>query len=269
MSCSKRPIAVIDSGLGGVSVLTHLLREMPNEDIIYFGDTLNAPYGSKTEETIRTVTLGNVRRLISDYAVKAVVIACNTATGASASACRESFSDIPIVGIEPAIKPAVTKSEKKNPRVLVMATPLTLSQEKFTLLAEKYNPNASIIALPCPGLSDLIEGCADRAVIKDLINTLLNGIECEKIDSIVLGCTHYPLVRDIIEECFPNADIYDGGKGTALQTKRRLSECGLCDKGSEKGKITFVNSAGDQSFEMRALEYIEKLLKNNMKKGME
>lgn len=260
MCCGKRPIAVIDSGLGGVSVLLHLLREMPNEDIVYFGDTLNAPYGSKTGEAVRAVTLENVRRLMSDYSVKAVVIACNTATGASASACRERFPDLPIIGIEPAIKPAVTKSKKENPRVLVMATQLTLSQEKFTLLAEKYNPNASITSLPCPGLSDLIEKCADRTEIKILLNTLFAQIEREKIDSIVLGCTHYPLVRDIIEECFPNADIYDGGKGTALQTKRRLSECGLCDKRLEQGKITFVNSAGDKSFEMRARRYIEKLL---------
>ena len=133
MSKEKRPVAVIDSGLGGISVLNHLLTQLPNEDFVYFGDTANAPYGSKNTEDVLELTVRNIRMLEEKYFAKAVVIACNTATGAAAEKCRELFTNMPIIGIEPAIKPAVTKSGKDDPKVLVMATPLTLSQEKFVL----------------------------------------------------------------------------------------------------------------------------------------
>ena len=128
MAENKRPIAVIDSGLGGISVLSHLLVELPNEDFVYFGDNANAPYGSKTTDEVLSLTLDNIKMLEEKYFAKAVVIACNTATGAAAAKCREIYPNMPIIGIEPAIKPAVTLSGKEAPNVLVMATPLTLSQ---------------------------------------------------------------------------------------------------------------------------------------------
>lgn len=259
MSDIRRPIAVIDSGLGGVSVLAYLIEQMPNEDIVYFGDTLNAPYGSKAQETVKNITLANLRMLIDKYSVKALVIACNTATGAAASACRETFTDLPIIGIEPAIKPAVLKSGKDNPNILVMATPLTLAQEKFTSLAEKYNPNSSIIALPCPGLSELIERNADDSEIRSLLGELFSSIDTESIDSIVLGCTHYPLVSDIIEEFFRDASLYDGGKGTAIQTRHRLEECGLCTDSDKKGNVVFLNSSNDPKFKKLAQNYLKKI----------
>lgn len=254
----KRPIAVIDSGVGGVSVLRHLIKELPNEDFVYFGDTANAPYGIKTSDEVRRITLSNIEYLISQYSVKAVVIACNTATGAAAALCRETFRSIPIIGIEPAIKPAVTQSGKDNPTVLVMATPLTLSQEKFTALAQKYNPNADILPLPCPGLSDAVESLVDENKLKALLEKLFKPVSNESIDSIVLGCTHYPLVDTYIAEFFPNVKIYDGGLGTALQTKRRLCESSLLHGGDEKGSLTVINSANDGGFEMRAVKYLEK-----------
>ncbi len=256
MSENKRPVAVIDSGVGGVSVLRHLLRELPNEDFIYFGDTANAPYGSKTSEEVCELTVTNIKKLICEYSVKAVVIACNTATGAAAAKCRDIFKDIPIIGIEPAVKPAVTLNEKENPTVLVMATPLTLSQDKFMSLAEKYNPKASLISLPCPGLADAVEAGADEKEIKRLLDRLFSSVECEKVDSIVLGCTHYPLVCEYILGYFPDAKIYDGGLGTAIQTKRRLSESGLLADSTGKGKLTVINSANDAGFEKLAMKFL-------------
>ncbi len=255
---NERPVAVIDSGVGGVSVLSHLMRELRDEDFIYFGDTANAPYGVRSSEEVCSLTLSNIKMLISEYSVKAVVIACNTATGAAAATCREIFRDIPIIGIEPAVKPAVTHSEKENPTVLVMATPLTLSQDKFTQLAEKYNPNAKIIALPCPGLSSVIENGAEESGVKELLAELFNEVKCDEIDSIVLGCTHYPLVSEYISEYFPKAEIYDGGLGAALQTKRRLCEAGLLKSDGEKGRLTVINSTNDPDFISTVMKYLKK-----------
>ena len=254
----KRPVAVIDSGLGGISVLSHLLRELPNEDFVYFGDTANVPYGSKTTEEVLALTLDNIRMLEEKYFAKAVVIACNTATGAAAAKSRDVFSHMPIIGIEPAIKPAVTRSGKKDPKVLVMATPLTLSQEKFVHLAEKYNPNADLIPLPCHGLAGEIESGADEKKVNDLLKKLFADVDCESIDAVVLGCTHYPLISEQISKYFPKAEIYDGGLGTAQQTKRRLSEEKLLANGNARGKLVIINSANDPNFEILASRYIRK-----------
>lgn len=252
----KRPIAVIDSGIGGVSVLRHLMRALPNEDFVYFGDTANVPYGSKTTDEIRDITVKNIEMLLRDYSVKAVVIACNTATGAAAAECREMFDSVPIIGIEPAVKPAVTQSDKENPTVLVMATPLTLSQEKFTSLAQKYNPNAAIIPLPCKGLASLIESGASEDEINALLEKLFESVDKGSVDAIVLGCTHYPLIENNISALFDGVKIFDGGLGTALQTKRRLLELGLLCEDNEEGKLKIINSALDEGFEARAKRYL-------------
>lgn len=259
MAENKRPIAVIDSGLGGISVLAHLLRQLPNEDFVYFGDNANAPYGSKNTDEVLSLTLDNIKMLEEKYFVKAVVIACNTATGAAASKCREIYSYMPIIGIEPAIKPAVTLSGKDAPNVLVMATPLTLSQEKFVNLAEKYNPNANLIPLPCPGLSQVIEDGGDEKALDEMLTGLFADVKTEEIDAVVLGCTHYPLVSEQIAKHFPKANIYDGGLGTALQTKRRLLENGLLETDRDIGRLTVINSAGESHFEELANKYLKNI----------
>ena len=260
MAENKRPIAVIDSGLGGISVLSHLLAELPYEDFVYFGDNANAPYGLKTTDEVLSLTLNNINMLRDKYPVKAVVIACNTATGAAAAKCREIYPDMPIIGIEPAIKPAVTLSGKEAPNVLVMATPLTLSQEKFVNLAEKYNPNANLIPLPCPGLSQVIESGADEKELEEILDKLFADIKRESIDAVVLGCTHYPLISEHIKKYFPKACIYDGGLGTALQTKRRLSDSGLLSENEKMGSLTILNSAQDQNFGRLASKYLKNLI---------
>lgn len=259
MAENKRPIAVIDSGLGGISVLAHLLRQLPDEDFVYFGDNANAPYGSKTTDEVLSLTLNNIKMLEDKYFVKAIVIACNTATGAAAAKCREIYPDMPIIGIEPAIKPAVTLSGKDAPNVLVMATPLTLSQEKFVNLAEKYNPNANLIPLPCPGLSQVIESGGDENAVDEVLGRLFADVKREEIDAVVLGCTHYPLISEHIKKYFPKASIYDGGLGTALQTRRRLSESGLLAKDGKEGKLKIINSAEDPSYEALANKYLKNI----------
>ena len=154
MKDARRPIAVFDSGVGGISVLRALVDLMPNENYIYYGDSIHAPYGSKTLEEVRALTEMHVLHLL-EAGAKAVVIACNTATSADISILRERYQHIPMIGIEPAVKPAVESGE--HPGVLVLATPMTIREMKFRTLLMRYEKDADIYPLPCPGLVEYIE----------------------------------------------------------------------------------------------------------------
>ena len=241
---NQLPIAVIDSGLGGISVLRELIAIMPHENYIYFGDSTNAPYGSKSREEVLRLTEDNLEFLMS-RGIKALVIACNTATSAAARYLRDKYPDLPIIGIEPAIKPASEVCE--HPRVLVMATPLTLREEKFKALAEKFSSCAEFISLPCPSLAELIEaGDPDSPEIDKCLTDLLSPYKDGKIDAIVLGCTHYPHVKHVIAKHFPpSVHIMDGGLGTARHTLRRLTELELLNLQETDGSIEIINTAGD------------------------
>ena len=237
------PIAVMDSGIGGATVLRELLRVMPNENYIYFGDSANAPYGTKTVEQVQELTMANAERLIA-RGIKGMVIACNTATAAAAAQLRALHPEFPIIGIEPAVKPAALA--KEHPTVIVMATPLTLKQEKFMTLLHRYTDQAHIIPLPCPGLAELIEsGDFDSERVHEYLRTLFEPFNREKIDSIVLGCTHYPLItKAILAEFGKNVEIFYGGLGTAKQTKRRLEERGTRNDSPLPGKVEILNTLG-------------------------
>ena len=141
---NENPIGVFDSGVGGISVLRELVKIMPNENYLYFGDSINAPYGTKEVSVIRELTIKNIEKLL-DMGAKSIVVACNTATSAAVRVLRQMYPEIPLVGIEPAIKPAVEYKEKS--RVVVMATPMTLKQEKFQNLMEKYDFSGKKIIL--------------------------------------------------------------------------------------------------------------------------
>ena len=233
----NRPIAVFDSGLGGISVLRELLRELPGEDYLYFGDTANAPYGIKTKEQVKKLTFAAAEKLLAKDP-KALVIACNTATSAAITDLRAAYPDKIIVGIEPALKPAI----EKNPTgtVGVMATPLTLREEKFQSLSANF-PEMDILSIPAPGLVELIEDGADEKTLESFLSPLLTPYK-NKLNVMVLGCTHYPFAARIIEK-LTNAPTLDGGAGTARQTARRLKEAGSLGGGS--GKIVWHFSGGD------------------------
>lgn len=244
---NKRPIAVLDSGVGGISVLRELRRLMPSEHYVYFGDSANAPYGEKSAEAVRALTLSHARRLF-DEGAKALVVACNTATGAAIAALREEFPDRPVIGIEPALKPAAL--QKERPTVLVMATPLTLRQEKFEHLLSQFNSRARILTLPCHGLVELIERGVTRGDELDaLLDDLFLPLSGEAIDSVVLGCTHYPLVRPAIQALVgEHVTLFDGGAGTARETKRRLEAAGLCNPDTADGEVIWRTSSDDPHF---------------------
>lgn len=236
-----RAIGVFDSGVGGVSTLRELVRLMPNETFYYYGDSRNAPYGTRPEEEIRALATDAAHFLV-DMGVKELVIACNTATSAAAASLRKELS-IPVIGIEPAVKPA---GEAVGEGVmLVMATPATIRQEKLRVLVDKYGRNA--VLLPCPGLMEFaerleLEGGEIDAYLADLFAPY-RGM---KIDAAVLGCTHYPFLRGAIEKALPGVPLFDGNEGTARQAKRVLEQRGLL-KEEGRGEVRFFSSSPDES----------------------
>ena len=246
MSKKTKPIAVFDSGVGGISVLRELVKILPNENYIYYGDSKNAPYGMKDKETVKQLTIDAAEYLFAQGA-KGLVVACNTATSAAVKTLRELYPDTPIVGIEPAVKPAATL--KPNCRVLAMATPMTIREEKFKNLMMKYEDQAAeIIPLPCPGLMDFVErGDLNSASLRSYLEELLFAHRIHPVDSVVLGCTHYPFVKDMIQEVLgPDVVVYDGGEGTAREMRRRLAEADLLNPSEERGFVDFQNSLGDE-----------------------
>ena len=242
------PIGVFDSGVGGISVLRHLVREMPEEQFLYFGDSANAPYGTRPAEEIRELTFRAAQHLL-DRGCKALVLACNTATSVAAKELRLALPDTVIIGIEPALKPAALRFPGGT--VGVIATPATLRDgSKFTRLLAKYESECTVIKLPAPGLVELVEcGKADSPETEALLRPLLAPWQ-DQLDGLVLGCTHYPFARPVIEKLLPKTELFDGGAGTARHTRRRLAEAGLLREAG-KGGVIFENSCG--AAEMLAL----------------
>lgn len=243
------PIGVFDSGMGGISVLKELYEVMPNENYIYFGDSLHAPYGTKSLEEVRKFTFDNVEMLLKENA-KGIVVACNTATAAAVRSLRQMYPDLPLVGIEPALKPAAL--QPGHPSVLVMATPVTIQGDKFKKLKMQYEQQADIIGLPCPGLMEFVEnGNTQGDDLQDFLKQLLEPY-IGNIDSIVLGCTHYSFLRRLIRQLTGGqVRIFDGGNGTAREMRRRLAEAGLRAHRISFGTVDFRNSlAAEEEIEL-------------------
>lgn len=240
------PIAVIDSGVGGLSVLAELRKIMPEENYLYYGDTANAPYGTKKREQVLEIMLENTEKLLS-LGAKAIVVACNTATSAAVRVMREKYPDLPIVGIEPAIKPALLVCE--HPTVVVMATPLTLAEEKFNALKERFANDEEIIPLPCPGLMEIIDaGNTEGEIVDKYIKDVFLPLKGKKIDAVVLGCTHYPFIKKSLQKHLGSkVAILDGGNGTAREAKRRIEAAGIKNKTKAIGEIKFVFSSDSRA----------------------
>ena len=232
-------IAVFDSGVGGISVLKELISQMPGENYLYFGDSANAPYGEKTTAQVRQLTLNAAEKLLA-RGVKALVIACNTATAAAINALREAHPDTIIVGIEPALK--VAADHFPGSRVGVMATPVTLREEKFSQQMHRFE-NVMVTPIPVTGLVELIESGADAGQIEAVLHPCLDPY-AGKLDAVVLGCTHYPFAAKEIQKILGEKTVLlDGSIGTAAQTRRLLENAGLLLE--ESGSITIENSASD------------------------
>ena len=257
MKFSKEsPIGFFDSGVGGLSVLKKALELMPEENYIYFGDSKNAPYGGRATEEVRELTFEAVDFLIKK-GVKAVVVACNTATSAAINQLREKYSHIPIIGIEPALKPAVKNCG--SGKVIIMATNVTLKEKKFNALmqhlAEEEGCLNRVVPLPCPGLVEFVEkGKVEGEEVKEFLNGKLAPYLKESISSIVLGCTHYPFVKETISELVgEEVPIIDGSEGTVRELKRKLIERELRNSEESKGSVVIYNSLENE--DIIALSY--------------
>ena len=251
----NRPIGFFDSGVGGLSVMKEAIRLMPNENYIYFGDSKNAPYGIKTVEEVKTLTVDAVELLLEKN-VKAIVVACNTATSAAIDLVRSKYKNIPIIGIEPALKLA-TKYNRKG-SIIIMATPMTLKEKKFKSLMEKYGEDYDIVSLPCAKLVEFIEhGILSGEELEEYLKEKFKPYKNNDIGVVVLGCTHYPFIKEtlykVIDKDIP---IIDGGFGTSQELRRRLEEKNLLNTEEKQGSITIINSNGSE----KMIELSKKLI---------
>ena len=247
MSCDfsksvTAPIGVFDSGVGGLSVLYELRRQMPNENYIYFSDRKNAPYGKRADEEIKCLTLKAVNRLI-ELGCKAVVIACNTATAVAVDFIRANHA-LPIVGLEPALKPAV--EAYPSGRVLLLATPVTLRLDKFKNLLKEYGCG-NVSCISAPELVTFVErGEADTPCAVAYLKKLFADYLETRFDACVLGCTHFPFARNAIVKALGyQPQFFDGSLGAAKRLKQELELKCLSNCSKENGAVLFNENVFD------------------------
>jgi glutamate racemase len=239
------PIGVFDSGVGGLSVLLEIRRELPCEDLLYVADSGHAPYGDKPAQLIEARAVAIVEFLLSQRA-KAIVVACNTATGVAINMLRARFP-VPIVAMEPAVKPAVALT--KSGVIGVLATSRTIASDNFAKLQERFGNDVKILMQACPGLVEQVEagdlsGDKTRALIEQYVMPLL----AQNADTIVLGCTHYPFLAPLIREVAgPAIDIIDPSAAVARELRRRLSSNDLLSIETDIGTEQFWTSATTDS----------------------
>ncbi len=283
MKAYPQPIGVFDSGIGGLSVLKALRKHLPHEQFVYFADSAHNPYGEKSEAFVRERSLSIVQNLVEEHQIKALVVACNTATAAAISSLRAQWPWLPIVGVEPALKPAALAT--RTGQVLVLATWGTLQSEKFAVLKARLEAEhlaagrtLSFTCVPCDGLADRIEQLSASGVAwqnaPDLIAVCAaympararfdaeNEEKNEVFDTLVLGCTHYPLIREVFRLAAGEAvKIVDNAEPVALRTVQLL---GAKRAPSEQvGSVIWCSSA-DQALLVQAAEYwgVEHVLRN-------
>ncbi len=209
-------IGVFDSGKGGTTILEAIKKKLPNEEYMYIGDSKNCPYGEKTDEELFRIVDGITERLLN-FGAEIIVIACNTATTRCIKHLREKYPQVAFVGTEPAIKLALKKSDEK---ILVMATPGTAKSERLLLMIDENNAAHRIDILACPGLADAVER---NEGIDEVLHKLLDETS-QDYGVVVLGCTHYSLIKNQIQQFFPHAELVDGNEGVANRVEKVLKE---------------------------------------------
>ena len=245
-------IGIFDSGIGGVTVLREILKVLPNENYIYYSDSKNNPYGDKSDDQIHELC-ENIVNLFIEQKCKAIVIACNTASAKSAQYLRQKYADIPFIAIEPAYKMVYDYAYSES--TLVLATKGTIESEKFNLLYHTYD-NHKTILLPCVGLADTIEE-GNREKIKKYLKEHLE-LYRGKVKNVVLGCTHYPLIQDEIQEVLGEVTFFNGAPYLAKHLQEVLEKKDLIHNNNEKGTIQFIDSSNSEQKKKRFFEILEK-----------
>ena len=248
---NNNPIGVFDSGIGGATVFKEIRKLLPNENYIYYSDSKNNPYGDKTDEEIFEFC-NSITQFLIKRNCKVIVIACNTASAKSAKKLREMYNNIKIIAIEPAYKMVYDYAYNKG--TLVMATASTLNSEKFKNLYNKYNNNKTFLC-PCIGLADLIEE-GDNVNLKKYLKQKLSRYQ-GKVENVVLGCTHYELIKDEITNVLGNVEFFNGAKGVANYLYTTLSQNDLLADYTDNGSIEFYDSSNSEFKRDRFFKYLE------------
>ena len=230
-------IGMFDSGIGGLNTLEEVKKYMPNEDIIYYQDSIHNPYGEKTDDELENITTNIVIFLINN-GVKEIIVACNTATTRCIKRLREKYKDIIFIGTEPAIKVAIDKGYKN---ILLLATPATTESTRVQELIDRYKTDQNIFKVAAPGLANAIEE-DNKVEINNLLHKYLDEYKKKNIDAIVLGCTHYSYVKEEILSILTKAVLLDGNDGVARQAKKKLEENNLLSKEEKQGKIKIIET---------------------------
>lgn len=243
----ERPIGVFDSGVGGLSVWRELVALLPHESTLYLADQANVPYGSRTRAEIEALTHSATAWLL-EQGVKLVVIACNTASAAALNSLRQRWPAISIVGMEPAVKPASERTI--TGKVGVMATPGTLQADRFTMLVERYAGGVEVHTQICPGLVDLVEaGQLDGLPVTDRLHDLLDPLMSQRIDHLVLGCTHYPFLASAIQSVVgENVVLVDPAPAVVKQVQRVLLRQQLSAPPSSSPSHRFATTGAADTF---------------------
>ncbi|MDM1707926.1 glutamate racemase [Thiopseudomonas alkaliphila] len=244
----QAPIGIFDSGVGGLSVLTEVQALLPNERLIYIADSHYLPYGDKPNALVIERSVKLTEYLLAQQA-KAVIVACNTATAAAAGYLRECWPELPIIGLEPAVKPAASYS--KQGKIGVLATQGTLSSQRFASLLERYAAALEVVSQPCIGLADQIErGLLSTSETRALLERYLQPIQQAGCDALVLGCTHYPFIKPLLEELLDDSiKVFDTGPAIARQLRTVLFQRGLLADQSSTHLPAFYTTGWPAQFE--------------------
>ena len=232
---------MIDSGVGGISVLALAHQRLPKENFCFIADAAYAPYGDKTPSEIRN-RLRSVLNVYMNQPIKTILLACNTATSAAAAALREEL-EIPVVGMEPALKPAVLNSEGQ---IIVMATALTIREEKFQKLLAQYGAGRDIVPMPCPGLMELVEKDPEGRETEIYLRNVLTPYE-NTMTSLVLGCTHYVFLRPLLHKMYPQVKLFDGNDGVVRHLEEILRERNALGGNGEVSMSSSIKDLNERS----------------------
>lgn len=246
-SKSTAPIGVFDSGVGGLTVAREIMRQLPQENIVYFGDTARVPYGSKSKNNIIHFSR-QIIRFLQTKQVKAVVIACNTASALALETVQKEF-DLPIIGvIVPGARAAVR--ETRNGKIGVAGTEATIQSEMYNKVIQSLRSDAVVIGQPCPLFVPLVEeGFAKHSITKEVIDIYLSDMRNTDIDTMILGCTHYPLLRSSVMEYFgEEVHIVNPAYETAVELKNVLEERGIANHSEEEAAYEFYVSDAAEKF---------------------